>query len=56
MLDYTQLPFISKVTENQQAFGEKVIAIAKTLNISPNWIMIVMNNESGENLGTLAIR
>lgn len=49
MTNYKQLPFISKVKENQQAFGEKVISIANDLGISPNWLMIVMNNESGLN-------
>jgi len=48
-MDYKTLPFISKVKENQQAFGEKVIAIAADLNILPHWLMIVMNNESGIN-------
>ena len=43
------LPFINKVTENQQAFGEKVISICSSLGILPEWLMIVMNNESGEN-------
>lgn len=47
--DYKTLPFIEKVKENQEAFGKKVIAIAGELGIKPDWIMIVMNNESGIN-------
>lgn len=48
-MDFRQLPFISKVKENQEAFGNKVIAIADRLGIMPAWLMIVMNNESGLN-------
>lgn len=47
--DYKTLPFIEKVTENQEAFGNKVIAIAADLGLQPDWLMIVMNNESGLN-------
>lgn len=46
MLTYKDLPFINKVKNNQQEFGEKVISISDELNISPNWLMIVINNES----------
>jgi len=49
MPSYLSLPFINKVTINQKLFGEKVIAIAEDLGISPNWLMVVMNNESGLN-------
>lgn len=45
-LDYKYLPFIEKVTVNQKAFGEKVIKISDNLKISPNHLMIVINNES----------
>lgn len=48
-MTYLELPFIQKVTENQQAFGEKVIKIANELGFLPHWLMIVMNNESGLN-------
>lgn len=43
------LPFINKVTVNQQAFGDKVISIAEKLDTLPEYLMIVMNNESGLN-------
>jgi hypothetical protein len=43
------LPFINKVTVNQQAFGDKVISIAEKLDTLPEFLMIVMNNESGLN-------
>ncbi len=47
---YSKLPFIQKVPLSlQQAFGEKVFDIANRLGVSPNWLMIVMNNESGLN-------
>lgn len=45
--DYLKLPFISKVKSNAQAFGDKVIQIGSDLGILPQWLMIVMNNESG---------
>ncbi len=48
-MNYLDLPFINRVTENQKAFGEKVISIANDLDILPHWLMIVMNNESGLN-------
>lgn len=40
------LMMIDKVKENQQAFGEKVIAISKELNMNPNRLMRIMNKES----------
>ena len=46
-MNYLDLPFISKVKKNQKLFGEKVIEIAKLLNVDPGYLMIVMNNESG---------
>lgn len=46
MANYTLLPFIDRVKQNQKAFGQKVIVIANSLGISPNWLMIVMNNET----------
>lgn len=46
-LDYSQLPFIDKVKQNQKAFGNKVIAISDKLDIHPDSLMVVMNNESG---------
>lgn len=44
-----QLLFINKVGENRQAFAQKVIEISKKLDIDPNWLMAVMNSESGLN-------
>lgn len=46
-MTYLELPFISKVKNNQKEFGEKVIDIAKKLNTDPRFLMVVMNNESG---------
>jgi len=46
-MKYTDLLYISKVKTNQAAFGNKVILIAQLLDISPNSLMFVMNNESG---------
>lgn len=46
MPTYKDLPFIDKVKTNQQAFGEKIIQVSADLGISPNWLMIVINNES----------
>jgi hypothetical protein len=43
------LLFIDKVKLNQSAFAEKVVHIAKLLGIDPNWLMFVMNSESGLN-------
>lgn len=48
MASWNTLPFINKVPENRQAFGEKVISISDQLGFMPEWLMIVMNNESGE--------
>jgi Transglycosylase SLT domain len=49
MTTWNALPFINKVTKNQQAFGEKVISISADMDIMPEWLMVVMNNESGVN-------
>lgn len=46
-MKYTDLLYISKVKTNIAAFGNKVILIAQLLDISPNSLMFVMNNESG---------
>jgi len=46
-MDYKKLPFISKVKSNIEAFGNKVISLSALLNIAPEWLMVVMNNESG---------
>lgn len=46
-ITWDKLPFINKVTENQQVFGEKVIEISAELGIKPEWLMVVMNNETG---------
>lgn len=46
---FTDLPFISKVAESREEFGNKVISIAQDLGVLPHWLMIVMNNESGLN-------
>lgn len=48
-MNYLSLPFISKVTENQKEFGEKVIAIGEDIGVPPSGLMVVMNNESGLN-------
>lgn len=40
---------INKVKENTQAFSDGVVSIAKQLGIDPDWLMIVMNFESGLN-------
>lgn len=46
-MDYKKLPFIEKVKVNQEAFGKKVIEVSASLKIAPEWLMVVMNNESG---------
>jgi hypothetical protein len=43
------LVFIDKVNENRTAFANKVVSIANDLDIDPNWLMLVMNSESGLN-------
>lgn len=48
-MKYSDLLYISKVKTNQAAFGNKVILIAQMLDINPNSLMFVMNNESGLN-------
>lgn len=48
-MTYLDLPFISKVTENREAFGNEVIALCDRIGWQPSWLMIVMNNESGLN-------
>lgn len=45
-ISFNRLAFINKVTENKQAFWEKVIQISKYLKINPNWLMGLMNHES----------
>ena len=45
-ISYLKLPFIDRVKQNREAFGKKVISIANSLFISPNWLMVVMNNET----------
>jgi hypothetical protein len=44
-----ELIFINKVLQNREAFAAKVIEISKKLDIDPNWLMAVMNSESGLN-------
>lgn len=41
------LIFIDKVSSNRNAFAEKVKDVATDLGIDPNWLMLIMNNESG---------
>ena len=41
--------FENKVTTNKEAFLQKVKLIAVKLGIDPNWLMFVMNSESGLN-------
>jgi hypothetical protein len=43
------LALIDKVKTNRDAFAAKVIDISKKLEIDPNWLMVVMNSESGLN-------
>jgi hypothetical protein len=43
------LIFIDKVKTNKAEFEAKVIDIAAKLDINPNWLMLVMNSESGIN-------
>ena len=43
------LVFIEKVKTNREAFAAKVIEISRLLGIDPNWLMVVMNSESGLN-------
>jgi len=38
-----------KIKENRQAFAQKVVQISQNLGIDPNWLMVVMNSESGIN-------
>jgi hypothetical protein len=42
-----ELLFINKVKENREAFAAKVIEVAGKLGINPDWLMAVMNSESG---------
>lgn len=50
MQSYTTLPFIEKIPKSQQqAFGDKLISISQDMGMLPEWLMIVMNNESGLN-------
>lgn len=44
-----KLLFINKVGENREAFAKKVIEISEKLDINPDWLMAVMNSESGLN-------
>ena len=41
--------FENKVAENKAAFLQKVQLIAVKIGIDPNWLMFVMNSESGLN-------
>lgn len=41
------LIFEDKVKENKAAFLAKVVDVSKKLEIDPNWLMAVMNSESG---------
>ncbi len=43
------LLFEDKINDNQNAFVNKVINISEKLDINPNWLMAVMNSESGLN-------
>ncbi len=40
------LLYENNIPNNKEAFIQKVKDISKSLNINPNWIMFVMNNES----------
>jgi Transglycosylase SLT domain len=44
-----KLVFEHLVKENKAAFLQKVIAVAKRLDINPNWLMLVMQMESNIN-------
>lgn len=48
-MEVSKLPFISKVKENVNEFGLKVIEIAFKLGTDAAFLMIIMNNESGLN-------
>jgi hypothetical protein len=41
------LIFIEKVTSNREAFATKVKAIARRYSFNPNWLMALMNSETG---------
>ena len=41
--------FENKVTSNKEAFLQKVRLICAKLGIEPDWLMFVMNSESGLN-------
>lgn len=43
------LVYADKVKENKTAFLQKVVQISQNLGIDPNWLMVVMNSESGLN-------
>lgn len=43
------LLFLNKVKQNTLAFEKKVREISTALGINPNWLMFIMNNESGLN-------
>lgn len=43
------LIFENKIPENRSQFKAKIIDIAGKLDIDPNWLMVVMNIESGFN-------
>lgn len=49
IVDVSKLPFINKVKENQNEFGLKVFDIAFKLKTKAEFLMIIMNNESGLN-------
>lgn len=41
--------FINNVAGDRLAFQNKVISIADALGVNPNWLMYIMNSESGLN-------
>lgn len=43
------LIYQNKVKSNRDAFIQKVIEISRKLNVHPNWLMFIMNAESGLN-------
>jgi hypothetical protein len=43
----TDLIFIEKVSSNREAFATKVKAIARRHGFNPNWLMALMNSETG---------
>lgn len=48
-MEWQNLLFASRVTENREAFCKKVLDVSDRLGINPDWLMAVMYKESGLN-------